>query len=132
MNDSARSMRTPLGRVRHHGASGGGTGHFIGQRVSALALIVLGAWFVIAVALSMRSPSYVAAIDFLTSPLNAVGVVLLIGVATYHMQLGMQVVIEDYIQRPATRIVLLLLNTFVPVAIVAGAIFAVLQVNFGV
>lgn len=132
MNDSARSMRTPLGRVRRHGASGGGTDHFIGQRVSAVALIVLGVWFVISVALGMPAPSYVAAIDFLTSPLNAVGVVLLIVVAMYHMQLGMQVVIEDYIHRPATKILLLLLNKFIPLVIVAGAVFAVLQVNFGV
>ncbi len=129
---SERSMRTPLGRVRHHGASGEGTGHFIGQRVSAIALILLGSWFVLSAALTMHEPSYVAAIDFLSDPVNAVGVVLLIVIGLYHMRLGMQVVIEDYIHKPSTKLVLLLLNTLAPLALVAGALFAVLAVNFGV
>jgi len=124
-------MRTPLGRVRAHGASGQGTGHFISQRVSAMALIVLASWFVISAAVDMHGPTYLAAIDFLTSPLNAVGVILLIVVATYHMQIGMQVVIEDYIAKTVTRTILLLLNTFVPIVLATGAIFAVLLVNFG-
>lgn len=124
-------MRTPLGRVRAHGASGQGTGHFISQRVSAMALLVLTLWFVISAAVSMHGPTYLASIDFLTAPLNAVGVMLLIVVAIYHMQIGMQVVIEDYIQRKITRTILLLLNTFVPIVLGAGALFAVLLVNFG-
>ena len=124
-------MRTPLGRVRAHGASGQGTGHFISQRVSAMALIVLTMWFVISAAATMHGPTYLAAIDFLTAPLNAVAVILLVVVATYHMQIGMQVVVEDYIAKPVTRTILLLLNTFVPIVIATGAIFAVLLVNFG-
>jgi succinate dehydrogenase / fumarate reductase membrane anchor subunit len=131
MAQAKRSMRTPLGRVRAHGASGQGTGHFITQRVSAMALIVLTLWFVISVAVTMHGPTYLAAIDFLTAPLNAVGVILLVVVATHHMQIGMQVVIEDYIAKPVTRTILLLLNTFVPIVIATGAIFSVLLVNFG-
>jgi succinate dehydrogenase / fumarate reductase, membrane anchor subunit len=129
---SERSMRTPLGRVRHHGASGEGTGHFIGQRVSAIALIVLTTWFVLTAALTMKGPTYVAAIDLVSDPINAVGLALLICVALYHMRLGLQVVIEDYIQKPATKMILLLLNALVPLAIGAGALFALLAVNFGV
>jgi len=126
-----RSMRTPLGRVRAHGASGQGTGHFIAQRVSAIALIVLGLWFLIAIVIEMRSPGYVSAIDFLSTPLNAVGVILLIIAGIYHMQIGMQVIIEDYIHKPVTRTILVLLNTLIPIALGAGAVFAVLIVNFG-
>jgi succinate dehydrogenase / fumarate reductase membrane anchor subunit len=126
-----RSMRTPLGRVRAHGASGQGTGHFIGQRVSAIALLALGGWFLISVILEMHNPGFVSAIDFLSSPLNAVGVALLLIAAIYHMQIGMQVIIEDYIHKPATRTILVLLNTLIPLALGAGAIFAVLIVNFG-
>lgn len=124
-------MRSALGRVRHHGASGEGTGHFIGQRVSAVALLFLATWFVLSAALTMPAPTYVAAIDFLTAPANAVGVVLLVVFALYHMRLGMQAVVEDYIQKPFAKIALLLLNTFVPLAFGAAAIFAVLLVNFG-
>jgi succinate dehydrogenase / fumarate reductase membrane anchor subunit len=126
-----RSMRTPLGRVRAHGASGQGTGHFIGQRASAITLLVLATWFVISAALTMSSPGYVAAIDFLSTPLNAVGVILLLVAALYHMRLGMQVIIEDYILKPSTKAILLLLNTLVLIALGAGAIFAVLIVNYG-
>jgi len=124
-------MRTPLGRVRAHGASGQGTGHFIGQRVSAIALLVLSLWFLVSVVFQMHGPGFVDSIDFLTSPLNAVGVILLIVTAFYHMRLGMQVIIEDYILKPVTKSVLLLLNTLVLIALGAGAIFAVLIVNFG-
>jgi succinate dehydrogenase / fumarate reductase membrane anchor subunit len=124
-------MRTPLGRVRAHGASGQGTGHFIGQRVSAVALLVLGLWFLVSVILEMHGPGFVDSIDFLTSPINAVGVILLVATAFYHMRLGMQAIIEDYILKPSTKAILLLLNTFVPIALGAGAIFAVLIVNFG-
>jgi succinate dehydrogenase / fumarate reductase membrane anchor subunit len=124
-------MRTPLGRVRAHGASGQGTGHFIGQRVSAVALLVLGLWFLVSVILQMHGPGFVDSIDFLSSPLNAVGVILLVITAFYHMRLGMQVIIEDYILKPSTKAILLLLNTLVLVALGAGAIFAVLIVNFG-
>ena len=128
---SGRSMRTALGRVRAHGASGQGTGHFIGQRVSAIALLAIGLWFLVAVVLEMRSPGYVSAIDFLSTPLNTVGVVLLLVAAFYHMRIGMQEIIEDYIHKSLTKAVLLLLNTLVLIALGAGAIFAVLIVNFG-
>ncbi|MBS0384115.1 MAG: succinate dehydrogenase, hydrophobic membrane anchor protein [Proteobacteria bacterium] len=124
-------MRTPLGRVRAHGASGQGTGHFIGQRVSAIALVVLGLWFLAAVMLEMHNPGFVSAIDFLSAPVNAVGVILLVVAAFYHMRLGMQVIVEDYIAKPSTKAVLLLLNTLGLIALGAGAVFAVLIVNFG-
>lgn len=131
MANAPRSMRTPLGRVRYHGAAREGSGHFIAQRVTSIALLVLAPWFAISAALSMRDATYVQAIDFLTQPLNAVGTILLVIVGLYHMSLGMQEVIVDYILKPSTKTVLLLLNVFVPVVLALGAIFAVLMVNFG-
>ena len=121
----------PQASQKVRGARGEGTGHFLGQRVSAVALLIVATWFVVAASLTMPAPTYVAAIDFISSPFNAVGVVLLIVVSLYHMRLGMQVVIEDYIHRPFTKIALLLLNTLVPLALGAGALFAILAVNFG-
>lgn len=126
------SMRTPLGRVRHHGAGAAGTGHFIALRVTSIALALLAPWFAVSVALAVRDASYLSTIDFLSHPVNAVGVILFVAASLYHMSLGMQEVILDYIARPFTRMLLLLLNAFAPLVLAAGAVFAVLLVNFGV
>lgn len=129
---SERSMRTPLGKVRHHGAGGAGTGHFISVRATSIALAILAPWFAVSAALSIRDASYRATLDFVSDPVNAVGVLLLVAIGLYHMSIGMQEVILDYIQKPFTKVLLLLLNAFVPLVLGAGAIFAVLLVNFGV
>ncbi|MGE0828279.1 MAG: succinate dehydrogenase, hydrophobic membrane anchor protein [Hyphomonadaceae bacterium] len=123
------SMRTPLSRVRGHGAAKSGTGHFIAERVTAVALLFLAPWFAIAAALSIRS--FPDAMLFLTKPWNALGVILLIVVGAYHMMLGMQVIVEDYVSKPMTRAGLLLLNTFFCFLLAAIGVFAVLQINFG-
>lgn len=132
MSHSERSMRTPLGRVRHHGASREGTGHFIALRVTSIALAILAPWFAVAASLSIRDASYLATIDFLSDPVNAVGVILLVAIGLYHMSLGMQEVIVDYILKPSTKVILLFLNVAAPLVLAVGAIFAVLLVNFGV
>ena len=132
MSGTKNSMRTPLGRVRNHGAGGEGTGHFIAQRATAIALCLLTPWFVVSAALSLKGGNYLGVIDFLTQPVNAVGVVLLIALGFYHMAIGMAEVIQDYIARPLTKMLLLWLNNFALLAIGAGAVFAVLMVNFGV
>lgn len=132
MSEAKRVMRSALGRVRHHGAAGEGTGHFIAMRVTSIALAILAPWFTIAAALAMRDGSYLAAIDFLSHPVNAVGAILLVAVGLYHMSLGMQEVILDYIHRPFTKVALLALNLFIPFVLAVGAVFAVLLVNFGV
>ncbi len=125
------SMRSPLGKARGHGSGHSGTGHFIAQRVSAVALLILAPWFVVSAGVSMRNPDYVGAIDYLTAPHNAVGVILLVIAGLYHMRLGMAVVIEDYIAKPFTKSLLLTLNTLLVVALGASAVFAVLSINFG-
>ncbi len=131
MSAPKNTMRTPLGRVRHHGAGGAGTGHFIALRVTSIALALLAPWFVVSAALSLKG-GYTGVIDYLTHPVNAVGVILLVAVTFYHMSIGMQEVILDYIHRPLSKMLLLLLNAFAPLALAAGAVFAVLMVNFGV
>jgi succinate dehydrogenase / fumarate reductase membrane anchor subunit len=131
MSGGGSSMRTALGRVKGAGASGEGTGHFIASRVTAVALAILAPWFVITAALTMPDAGYGSAIEFVSQPLNSVGLILLIVIGLYHMSLGMQEVIVDYIGKPFTKFVLLLLNALGPLAIGAAAIFAVLRVNFG-
>ena len=132
MGAPKNALRTPLGKVRHHGAGAAGTGHFIPTRVTSIALAILAPWFVLSAALSLKDGAYLNVIDFLTRPVNAVGVILLLAFGLYHMSIGMQEVILDYIHRPFTKMVLLLLNAFAPLALGASAVFAVLMVNFGV
>ena len=120
------SLRTPLGKVRGLGAAKEGTHHFVGQRVSAIALLVLVPWFLISLLSAVRG-GYEGAVDFVANPLNAVLILLTVGGALYHMRIGMQVVIEDYIARNSTRMILLMLNTFVVIALFAAAAFSVLE-----
>ena len=123
----SESIRTPLGKVRGLGAAKEGAGHFIAQRVSAIALLFLVPWFLISLISAVRG-GYQGAIDFIANPLNAVLVLMAVGGALYHMRIGMQVVVEDYIAKTGTRIFLLILNTFFAVALFAAAAFSVLEI----
>ena len=123
--------RTPLARARGLGSAKHGVGHFIGQRVSAVALIFLALWGVWS-ALTLASGGYAAASAWLHSPLNATILALVAIAAFYHMQLGMRVVIEDYIHRGATKAVLLIGNLFVCWTGGALTIVCVLKVVLGV
>jgi succinate dehydrogenase / fumarate reductase, membrane anchor subunit len=124
------SFRTPLGRVRGLGAAKHGVGHFINQRVTGAALVLLILW-VIKVALTMARADCQTMAEWLQSPWNAVPAALLIGVAFTHMSIGMRVIIEDYVAVPANKIALLVLNVFVCWAGAAVGIFSILKVAFG-
>jgi len=126
-NSKQQSIRTPLGRVRGLGAAKEGAHHFIVQRVSAIALIFLVPWFLISLLAAVRG-GYEGAVDFIANPLDAILILLAVGVALYHMRLGMQVVIEDYIARTGTKLFLLILNTFISIGLFAVAAFSVLGI----
>ena len=124
------SFRTPLGRVRGLGAAKHGVGHFIAQRVTGAALVVLVLW-AIAVALGMAHADYATTAVWLRSPWNAVPALLLIGVAFFHMNLGMRTIIEDYVTDPGGKIACLVLSLFVCWAGAAIGLFSILKVAFG-
>jgi succinate dehydrogenase / fumarate reductase membrane anchor subunit len=121
------SMRTPLGKVRGLGSAKHGAGHFITQRVSAVALLFLVPWFLISLIGAVRG-GYDGALAWVSDPVNAVLTLLAVGAALYHMRLGMQTVVEDYIAKHSTKAVLLILNTFVCVGLFAIAAYAVLKI----
>lgn len=125
MSGPNHSMRTPLARVRGLGAARHGTGHFIAQRITAIALIPLLLWFVWAIA-AHAGADYSAAVRFLSHPLNAGLMLLFMLTGIYHFMIGLQVVIEDY-TAAATRIVLLLLNRFACAMLAVAAVIAILK-----
>lgn len=131
MSHSKSSMRTPLGSVRGLGSAKSGTEHFWMQRLTAVANVPLSL-FVIGLIITTAGGNYAAVKATLGSPLVAIPLILFIISATYHMRLGMQIIIEDYVPAEGTKVVLLLLNTFFSVAVGLGSVFAILKLSFGV
>lgn len=124
------SLRSPTSRVLGLGAAKDGAAHWWSQRVTSVALLLLGMWFV-ATLLRMPTFSYEFVVAWIAVPLNAVLLLLLIGTLVYHSQLGVQVVVEDYVQHHGLKVATMLLLTFAHVAVAALAIFAVLRIAFG-
>ncbi|MBK8197461.1 MAG: succinate dehydrogenase, hydrophobic membrane anchor protein [Acidobacteria bacterium] len=121
---------TPIKTARGLGASKTGTSHHIRQRVSALALIVLVPWFLFSV-MKAALGGYSDALAWVSAPLNATLLILTAGAAFYHMRLGMQAVIEDYIGKPGTRAALLILNTFFAAGLFGVVVMSVLSIWTG-
>lgn len=126
----ADGYRTPLGRARGLGSAKHGVGHFIGQRVSAVALLFLALWGAWS-AMRLASGDFAGASAWLRSPLNATLLGLVAVAAFYHMQIGMRVIVEDYIHRTWTKATLLIANLFVCWAAGALAIVCILKVAVG-
>jgi len=124
------SYRTPLGRARGLGSAKHGVGHFIGQRVSAVALVFLVLWAVYA-GLNLARFDHAATVAWLRSGANALLIVLLLGAGFFHMNLGLRTVIEDYIHKPSSKIALLILNLFACWLGGVVGVLAVLKVAFG-
>jgi succinate dehydrogenase / fumarate reductase membrane anchor subunit len=123
-------LRTPLGRVEGLGSARAGTHHFWHQRLTAVALVPLSVWFV-ASALAYVGAEQGAVAAFFAEPAEAILMFLFIVAAVYHMSLGLQVIIEDYIHQEGTKLMLLILNRFACWGIGAAAGFALLKLAVG-
>lgn len=127
---STGQFTTPTKNARGLGASKSGTSLHIGQRVSALAMIALVPWFVFSV-MKAALGGYAVATAWVSDPLNAMLLILTAGATFYHMRLGMQVVIEDYIGKSGTRAALMILNTFFTIALSVAVVMAVVRIWTG-
>jgi succinate dehydrogenase / fumarate reductase membrane anchor subunit len=119
------SLRSPLGRVLGFGAAKQGVGHWWVLRVTAVALIPLTLWFVIAL-LGKPLDSYEAMRGWLGQPWVAVPTILLITTLAWHSRLGFEEIIVDYVHGKVAKTTLLLLSTFAHIAAAVAGVFAVL------
>jgi succinate dehydrogenase / fumarate reductase membrane anchor subunit len=124
------SLRSPIARARGLGSAKEGTGHWWHQRVSAVALLALVVWFVISL-LMLTGADWATASDWLSNKFNAGLMLLLIVFLFYHLKLGLQVVIEDYVHGEAMKIASILLMSGACLAVGLACALAVLDVAFG-
>ena len=124
------SLRTPLGNVLGLGSAKDGTGHFWGQRLSGIGLLILGLWFVYSV-LTIPGFAYADAVAFIGAPLNGVLLLLLVVTMSYHSTLGVQVVIEDYVHGHGLKLASLIISRFAHTFLAVAAIYAIIKIGLG-
>jgi len=124
-------MRTPLGRVRGFGAAHTGTRHFWHQRVTSVAGIPLSLALVIII-IALLGRTHAAVVQILGSPLVAIIMLLFIINTAYHMWIGMQEIILDYVHDDKLKLLSLMANTFFVFAVGFVSAYAILKLSFGV
>jgi len=122
--------RTPLARARGLGSAKDGVGHWWAQRLTAIALIPLVVWFAVSLVM-LSGADYTVVRAWIGAPLVMMLLTLIIVVGLYHGQLGMQVVIEDYVGSDGWKLALIVTVKFVAVLFGLGAIVAILRIGFG-
>ena len=124
------SLREPLGRVLGLGTAKEGTDHWWGQRVSGVALVLLGLWFIASIIVS-PSLEHGIVVEFIGQPFNSVLLSLLCLTAAYHSYLGVQVVIEDYVHAHGSKIASLILSRFAHLLVAVISVYAILRIGLG-
>src|SRR5665213_3372955 len=121
------SLRTPLARVLNHGAAHDGVGHWIVERVTALALAPLSVWLLVSL-LSLPQVDYASVSAWVAASWNPVWLALVVVLAAWHSWLGVQVVTEDYVHQALTKTLTLLLSTFAHALLAVSGVYAVLRI----
>ena len=127
---TARDYRTPLKRAQGLGSAKDGVGHFLWQRVTAIAMLVCGAW-VLWMLLSLGGADFGRARALVASPLNATMLVAFLVAMFWHAKLGLQVVIEDYVHAPFAATVLHLANILACALAAVASVLAVVRIALG-
>jgi succinate dehydrogenase / fumarate reductase membrane anchor subunit len=124
-------MRTPLARVRNLGSSHTGTKDFWRQRLTAVAMTLLIVPVVV-IMLMLIGRNHAGAAQILGSPLVAIILLLFIVASAWHMKIGMQVVIEDYVHSEMVKLAAIMANNFFSIAVALASIYAILKLSSGV
>jgi succinate dehydrogenase / fumarate reductase membrane anchor subunit len=125
-----KSLRSPLGLVSGLGSAKGGAHHWWMQRLTSIALVPLTVWFTVSI-LSLPSLDHVTVVSWMAQSWTSLLLILLVLVATYHSQLGVRVVVEDYVHNSGMRTLTLVTLTFVHTLLAVAGVFAILKVAFG-
>ncbi|MDB6087803.1 MAG: hypothetical protein JWN85_587 [Gammaproteobacteria bacterium] len=125
-----KSLRSPLGVVSGLGSAKSGVHHWWLQRLTSIALVPLTIWFTVSI-LSLPSMDHVTVIAWMAQSWTALLLIVLVLVGTYHSQLGVRVVIEDYVHGAGTRTLTLVIVTFAHAFLAVAGVFAILKVAFG-
>jgi succinate dehydrogenase / fumarate reductase, membrane anchor subunit len=128
---SSPSMRTPLARVRSLGSSHSGTRDFWRQRLTAVAMTLLIVPVVVIV-LMLLGRNHAGAAQILGQLPIAIILLLFILASAWHMKIGMQIVIEDYVHGEKTKLALVIANNFFCIAVPLASIYAILKLSSGV
>jgi succinate dehydrogenase / fumarate reductase membrane anchor subunit len=124
------SYRTPLSRVKGLGSAQAGTEHYWAQRVTGLANLVLLVFLIYSVIRLAGEPLEFVRAYFALPVVAILGSLFAIS-AAYHMRIGMQVIIEDYIHRESSKLLLMILNTFFAVAVALTCVIAIIKLSLG-
>ncbi len=125
------SIRTPLAGARGLGAAKTGTDHWWEQRLTSIALVPL-TFAAIVIVISAIGRDHAGVVQLLRSPVVTVIMLLFIYATTFHMKLGAQSVIEDYIHNKPVKTAVLIGNTFLCIILWLACTFAILKLSFGV
>jgi len=123
------SLRSPPARVLGSGSAKAGTQHWWAQRLTAVAMVPLGLWFIFSLP-GMPHGNYQLVAAWIAEPLHAIPLLLLVIALVYHSSLGLQVVVEDYVHG-AAGVVTLIIVKFVHVVLAVAGIYAVVTVSLG-
>jgi succinate dehydrogenase / fumarate reductase membrane anchor subunit len=124
-------MRTPLGRVRNLGAAHSGTGDFWRQRITAVAttLLIIP---VLVIVFMLLGRNQAGAAQILGSAPIALIMLLFIIASVWHMKIGMQVVIEDYVHNEPLKLISIMANNFFCVTVALASFYAIFKLSSGV
>jgi succinate dehydrogenase / fumarate reductase membrane anchor subunit len=128
--DTGKTLRTRLGRVRGLGSAKEGVNHWWGQRLTAIAMVPLFVWFAFSLVALAGAP-HATVVAWIKNPVTAVLLVALLAAVFYHLALGVQVVIEDYVHTEWRKLALIIIVKLASALAALIGVLSVLRIAFG-